>query len=286
LIEKKIFTCFCLLTVLACGKKETIRDPSFCFNLVVTNPARQLKYSIEIRPPHSTYTTALIYLRRAGDHPDLPDYRVKQIVRRNLLDSIPIDAETFGEFSRLFYESDAWEKKDVIGQRTDGNAYRIRLQDSARTHTFSVMGENGDKALHKMIRYCMDEFENKFPPIPILDSDCEIDLTKVSRLDEKPDSLRLRVVKISDSITAHGSQNKTFSINTDAFLEMWQILENNKIWVLTDNRDYAFKYPVEYRLNLRRGALVHRVIVFAPSKLSDKRYYNAVNHIENMIESK
>ena len=286
MIEKKIFACFCFLSVLTCGKKETIRDPSFCFNLVVTNPARQLKYSIDIRPPHSTYTTALIYLRRAGDHPDLPDYREKQVVRRNLLDSLPMETETFEEFSRLFYLSDVWEKKDVIGQRTDGNAYRIRLQDSARTHTFSVMGESGDKTIHEMIRYCMDEFENKFSPIPVLDSDCEIDLAKVSRLDGKPDSLRLRVVKISDSITAYGAQNKTFSVNTDAFLEMWQLLENNKIWALTDNKDYESKYPIEYRLKLRRGTMSHLVSVFAPSKLSDKRYYNVINHIENMIETK
>ncbi len=247
-----------------------------------SHPGQKVKWSVDIRPPHRDYKTPLIYLHRPENLPTKPDHWEPGVVRQNLLDSLPLDAKTFEKISRLIGESGLWEKDDVIGLRSDGVAYKILLKDSLRSHSFSVMGKTGDAAIDELISLCADQFQSQFPTVDVLDSDCEIGLLRGSAVREVPDTLHVRIKKEGRDAKVYRDGAYVDSMTSDRFVEMWQIMENNRVWEITSNDEYGSRYPIRYEIHVRRGHLKNSWTVFAASKLSDKRYFNIISHIENL----
>jgi hypothetical protein len=269
----------------SCGKEEPIKDPSFCFNLAVVNSAQPLKLSMDIRPPHASYSEGIIYIHRINGHPASLDYREAGTVRRHMLDSIPLSRETFEKFSMLVRQAGVWEQQDVFGTRTDGNAYQITVSDSLLQHIFSVMGYTENKPLLELIAFCSGQFEIQFPSISIMDINSELIITKKDRVGGKQDSTLTRLTKRDNEIILNRAQT-AHTLSGDEYVELWRTLENNRVWDLSSNIEFVSKYPIEYRLEVRRGDLMKEFVVFAPSKLKDKRYFNVINHIEALLAEK
>ena len=265
----------------SCSREELIKDPSFCFNLVIVNPALPQKLSIDIRPPHAVYSAAMVYIHRMDDHAASLDYRENGVVRRNMLDSMSLDQASFKKFSLLVKQAELWEQKDIFGPRTDGNAYQFILSDSLRQHVFSAMGEIRNPPLTDLITFCTEQFELLFPSIPIMSLNSEIAIKKLDRVSSKWDSTDIRLSKNEKGMILH--QGRTaYRLTSDEYIELWRILENNRIWDLHSDQEFVSKYPIEYRVSVKRGDLSNEFIVFAPSKIADKRYFNVINHIETL----
>lgn len=268
----------------SCGKNETIDDPSFFLNLVVSNPAQSLKLSLNIVPHPSSPHSGLLYLHRVQENSNVLDYRETGVLRERMFDSVPLSREIFEDFSFLIREAHVWELGNVIGQRTDGNVYHFMLKDSTRKHTFSVMGMSNNKPLQKLIAFCLEQFYTYYPEISLMAASSEIEIKKYNRLTSKQDSTYIRIIKHENDIKLFIEQ-RFFSITKSEFVELWRILENNHIWDLSTNTEFAGKYPLEYRLCIKRDSRICNFTVFAPSKLSDKRYFNIINSVETLNPS-
>lgn len=196
-----------------------------------------------------------------------------------MLDSMPLEFEAYDKFSKLVRESRIWEQKDIFGTRTDGNAYVLNVSDSSRNHSFSLMGQVENRALLELIDFCAGQFNVQFPPVAVMDLESEIVIKKFDRVGFDKDSVYIRFMKNDDTMIFHHGP-MSYALTEDEYVELWRVLENNRIWDLKSNVQYATKYPVEYRLAVRRGELSNEFTVYAPSKLSDKRYFNVINHME------
>ena len=275
----------CLLLITSCGGNEYLTDPTFYLNFAVSNPAQTFKLSLILRRHPSSEHIGIMYVQRVQNNSMIPDYRESGIVRRRLLDTITLDQSSFGEFSKLVKKAAVWEQENSFGERTDGNAYHITVIDSLRKHGFSVMGKSSNKSLDELAAFCLQQFNLNFPKIPILKFDSEIDLKSFDRRIDKTDSLYIKVINSGGTITTFRNGNG-YSLKTDQYIELWRVLENNSVWNLQTNTTLSTKYPIEYRLTLRRGDLRHSLVVYAPSKLSDKRYLDVLTCIETLDASK
>lgn len=285
---KKIFLIFfvALFIFNSCGNEDPIKDPSFCFNLVITNSARSLKLSLDIRPSQTLNSTGMIYIHRIGGHSPSLDYREHGAVRRHLLDTMLLNQKTFEKFSRLVRQSAVLEQKDIFGTRTDGNVYQIHITDSLRQNIFSMMGQTENRPLLELIAFCFGQFEEQFPAIPVMDFNSEIVVKKFDRVSAKQDSAFIRLIKKDYDITLYRGHAVSDPLTADTYVELWRTLENNRVWDLKSNREFISKYPIEYHLLVKCGDRMNEFVVYAPSKLKDKRYFNVINHIEALTTLK
>lgn len=275
-----IYSCS-LLLINSCGQDETIRDPSFHLNLIINNPAKPFKVSLNIcRDPYSEQS-GLIYIQRIQENSSIPDYRENGVVRRQMLDTVHIEKKAFAEFASLIKKTKIWEQENSIGRRTDGNAYQFTVKDSLREHSFSVMGVSEHEYMQELAMFCLTQFDLHFPSIPVMEINSEISLKKYDRLTNTMDSAQIRIIKSGNAITAFYNR-RPFRLTEDQYIELWQVMENNHIWNLETMTKFETKYPVEYRLSVKRGIQSSFVIVYAPSKLPDKRLFNIINFIETM----
>ncbi|KAB2879072.1 hypothetical protein F9K33_10855 [bacterium] len=275
-----IYSCS-LLLINSCGPDETIGDPSFHLNLIINNPAKPFKVSLNIcRDPYSDQI-GLIYIQRIQENSSIPDYRENGVVRRQMLDTVQVEKKAFAEFASLIKKANIWEQENLIGRRTDGNAYQFTVKDSLREHSFSVMGVSENVYMQELATFCLDQFDLHFPSIPVMEINSEISLKKYDRLTNAIDSVQIRIIKSGNAITALYNQ-RPFRLTENQYIDLWQIMENNHIWNLETMTKFETKYPVEYRLSVKRGIRSNSIIVYAPSKLSDKRLFNIINFIETM----
>ncbi|MBL7996310.1 hypothetical protein JNM05_13150 [bacterium] len=273
-----IYSCG-LLLINSCSRNEPIRDPSFRLNIIVNNPAKPFKVSLTICPDPHSEQTGLIHIQRIQENSSVPDYRESGVVRRKILDTVSLERDAFEKFALLIKKTKIWEQQNSIGRRTDGNAYQFTVKDSLREHSFSVMGSSENTNLEELTTFCLDQFELHFPSIPVMGVDSEIDLRKYSRLTNAFDSVWVRMVSFENTLLA-SYERRPFPLTGNQYIELWQVMENNDIWKLETATKFETKYPVEYRLSVRRGTLTNSFVVYAPSKLADKRYFNVINFIE------
>lgn len=269
----------------SCGKEEPLKDPSYCFNLTIVNPAQSLKLSMDIRPPHASYSKGILYIHRINDHPVSLDYRETGVVRLHMLDSVSLSEETFVKFSTLVRQAGVWQQGDIFGPRTDGNVYQITVSDSLHQHTFSVMGQIENSALTKLIVFCSEQFENQFPSIPIMDFNSELVIRKHDRVGEEQDSTIIGFTKKGSEIILYRGRS-VYPLSKEEYIQLWRTMENNRVWDLRSSVEFISKYPIEYSFEVRRGELMNEFIVYAPSKLTNKRYFNVINHIEALVADK
>lgn len=280
-MRKIVLLFFTAVCAPSCTQHENLSDSTFYFNLTISNPAQSFKISLSIRPHPHIPRQGRMYLRRMDENSTILDYRENGILRKKMLDTVNLDTRTFGQFFDLINKAGAWELKNDIGKRTDGNAYHFTLRDSAREHAFSLMGTSDNEYLQKLSVFCLDLFETYYPKILIADHSSEIDLKKIDRKSHGEKVFHIRIIQSGDSIKFN--RNDTlYSVSWDRFIVLWRILENNHALELESNTEFSEKYPVEYRLFLRRGDVIRLIVVMAPSKLKDKRYLNVINAIESL----
>lgn len=259
---------FIFFVFLSCRTSSPVFPPGWELTLTVSNSARAFKITFGWKRSESDSTRTLFFVKRANPSTDFLDYREEGILRAGMLDTFEL---TTAESADLHEWTQAADWENTASEGT-GDQVVMTFNDGV---SVSFIGMPTEKNKRQFIEWAWRLFENKFPKIDF--SESEIELTIVDRIHNRNDSVRIIQNKSRVNLVA---DNREKNLTHAEYIELWRVLENFKIWELAGDRTYSISYPIEYRLTVRRDGRAAGWTVFAPSKLSDKRYYYIVNAVE------
>jgi len=256
--------------------------PSF-FDLrwTISNSSEAFKISLQLQNNPSDSSTGLLSVQRLSEN--VLDYREQNIVRRNMLDTIKLPIEEYRLFLALTQKLQSKDRLQEIEGQGGGSYYSFEIRESRGVRSFSWVGKPKDEDMQTFGEVCEGCFHEKFPEVPCLEADGSIEWKLNDRIKKPRDSHHKRIVKKGMKIYLQEGRDSQFTpILTDDYIELCRVLENNHVWQLASNTEFAIKYPQEYEVTIQRGDSSHFFRVFAPSRLTDRRYFNILNAMESV----
>jgi hypothetical protein len=260
--------------VFSCRAHPISLDPSFRCSFTINNPSKGLLLSATICPNPHTPSAGIFYV-------DVSRYREKNVLRKGLADTADVGAESFAKFRKLVRDAKLMDRiEDMVG-RADGNVYHFEVRDSSQLKIITVIGQPSDGGITNLINFYTGELENKFPRIAYQDLQSKIELTISNRIRLEAKFSHIEIVKNDSGMTWDDGRIRT-ELSDESYLDLWRVAENNDVWKLPADRGFEKKYPIEYILKIQRGSDSSGWTVFAPSRLTDKRYYSIITRIETI----
>ncbi|MBX7152097.1 hypothetical protein K1X84_10680 [bacterium] len=255
----------------SCRPASTVFPPGWQRTLTVSNSAHAFKITLGWKRSDTDSTRALFYVVRTNPSTDFLDYREGGVLRAGMLDTFeltPDQSTDLYEWTR----TEMWKSGDgSMASEGSGDQFVMRFDGDENV---SFVGLPSEKNNRKFIEWALQHFEDTFQKLDFVQS--SIILTVSDRVHNRIDSVRF--VHRENNVQVFG--NRSANVDWTEYLELWRILENYKVWLLPSDSSYAVSYPVEYHLKISRDGRSYELKVFAPSKLSVKRYYYIVNAIE------
>ncbi|MCB0833671.1 MAG: hypothetical protein KDC45_09430 [Bacteroidetes bacterium] len=267
--------CVWIFFLIALGCRPTpFADPSFRLQVLISNPEQSFKVALVVLPAIDHQGQALISIARSNTGQMV--HHEPGRVRRRLGDSLALEERMFSKLLALINSSGSWTNGDVMGERTTGTRFEIELSEMNRRNKYTVMGRT-EQGVEKLPEFVLELFQTLFDSVRVAQDDLQISLNKVSYLNDKPDSSLVVVWKQGTVVLKN-----RLPVGWDAFCRFYQVLEDNDVWLLPDQKDFQNRYPVTYTVEISNGDRKHRWQVFAPSQLKDQRYFRIINAIETM----
>ena len=275
------FKCLLILSLAISCRSTDLLPPSFELHWTISNSSEAFKVSLHLRTNPADSATALLNVHRVSQ--GVLDYREKNRVREYMMDTVRLSAEEFAAFSAKTRQAHLWEVADEIQGRGTGNYSIFEMKDDKGTRGFSIIGIPEDQKVRVFSEACEQLFHDKFPEVSCMESDAMFECKLSDRTKKKEVTAEKRITKRNMSISVRDMHSeKNIPIASDDFVELCRVLENNHAWQLDSNAEFEKKYPQEYWVRISKGGTEHSFRVYAPSRLSDRRYFNVVNALESI----
>lgn len=257
--------------LLSCRPAATVFPPEWQRSLTISNSARAFKITLGWKRSEKDSTRAIFYVAHINPSTDFLDYRENNTLRAGMLDTLELAQDLSTDLFEWTKAKD-WKAMDhnTVSEGT-GDQFVMAFNGGDQ---ISFVGMPVDKDKRRFIEWAIQLFESSFPKLGFEQS--EIVLTLSDRVHGRIDSIRF--VHNQEGVTMFDGREVKLPLTE--YLELWRILEKYKVMELPSDSSYAVTYPMDYHLKATRDGRSAEWTVFAPSKLSDKRYYYIVNAIE------
>jgi hypothetical protein len=253
--------------------RVTFRDATSGFRL-----------GLRVIPGEQSLQQGRLFVERASSDPPHLYYHENLVVRSRLADTVVLEADAFEDWLDDLFAALEEVRESRTGQ-AGRMSIRVEVTDSAMKKGFSAFADAPEEPV--VGRFCdrsLALFEQGFPKVDWQALDADVAVRMDKRVDAREDSLRIEVVKRGADIrVAHSRRPFVRRLNEEEYVDLWRVLEANSVWRLPGDGTYRSSYPLRYEMSLRLGTRSASWRVYAPSLVQDRRYFNILSYLENLL---